>query len=95
MIVRVLGVGQFKLDDKALTEVNRADDAVEGALESGDQEKLTEALHALGETVQREGSPLADDSLEESDLILPDPESTVDEVRQLLAESDEGLIPNN
>lgn len=95
MIVRVLGAGQFRLDDTALTEVNKADDAVEAALESGNQEQLTAALHALGETVQREGKALPDDSLEDSDLILPDPESTVDEVRALLAESDEGLVPDN
>lgn len=95
MIVRVLGAGQFRLDDRALTEVNKADDAVEAALESGNQEELTAALHALGDTVQREGEALPDESLEDSDLILPDPESTVDEVRALLAESDEGLVPDS
>jgi hypothetical protein len=36
---------------------------------------------------------LPDDSLEDSDLILPDADSTLEEMRQLLSESEEGLIP--
>jgi hypothetical protein len=31
----------------------------------------------------------------ESDLILPDADSTVEDVRALLSDSDEGLIPNS
>jgi hypothetical protein len=34
---------------------------------------------------------LADDTLQDSDLILPPSDATLDEVRQLLA--DDGLIP--
>ena len=33
------------------------------------------------------------DSLDESDLILPPADATIDEVRELLSDSDEGLIP--
>jgi hypothetical protein len=34
-----------------------------------------------------------DAELEDSDLILPAADSTVDDVQQLLSESEEGLIP--
>jgi hypothetical protein len=41
--------------------------------------------------VRSAGTPLADDTLEDSDLILPPADATIDEVRELL--SDDGLIP--
>ena len=37
------------------------------------------------------GEPLPDDSLEPSELILPAPDATLEEVRAML--SDDGLIP--
>jgi hypothetical protein len=36
---------------------------------------------------------LPDDTLHDSDLILPPADATLDEVRALLADTDEGLIP--
>ena len=47
------------------------DGAVESAVESGDTEAFAAALTALLDGVRRAGTPLADDSLEDSDLILP------------------------
>ncbi len=38
------------------------------------------------------GSPLPIDSLVSSDLVLPAPDATLDEVRDLLG--DEGLVPD-
>ena len=46
---------------------------------------------ALLDGVRSAGTPLAEDSLEDSDLILPPADATIDEVRELL--SDDGLIP--
>jgi hypothetical protein len=37
------------------------------------------------------GAPLPDDSLEPSELILPNPDATLEEVRAMLR--DDGLIP--
>ena len=47
-------------------------------------------LNKLAE-VRGRGAPLPDDALEPSDLILPSPDATLEEVRELL--SDDGLIP--
>lgn len=41
--------------------------------------------------MRRLGEPLPDDALEPSELILPAPDATLDEVREML--SDDGLIP--
>ena len=40
MIVRVLGLGQFRLDDADLPAVEEADDAVEAAIAARDDEAL-------------------------------------------------------
>lgn len=92
MIVRILGEGQWKLPEDALTELNQLDDAVEQAVTANDPERLATALHELLEKV-RSGTELPDDELHDSDLILPDADATLEEVRQLLDDAEEGLIP--
>lgn len=94
MIVRILNEGQWELDEGAVRDLNALDDAVEQAVNSGDQDQLTEALHTLLNRVRTSGTAVPDDDLQDSDLILPDADSTVDDVRRLLSESEEGLIPN-
>ena len=93
MIVRILNEGQWHLTDEAVQGLNAFDDAVEQAVTTGDQDQLTKALHALLDRIRTTGTQLPDDSLEDSDLILPDADSTLQEMQQLLSESEEGLIP--
>jgi hypothetical protein len=94
MIVRILNEGQWELATEAVAGLNSLDDAVEHAVNSGDSEQLTTALHELLEQVRNAGRRVPDDALEDSDLILPAADSTLEDVRQLLSESEEGLIPN-
>jgi hypothetical protein len=94
MIVRILNEGQWELEDGAVKDLNRLDEAVEQAVSAADQERLTAALDDLLAEVRGAGSPLTDDDLRDSDLILPATDSTLEDVRSLLSESDEGLIPN-
>ncbi|MEU6973850.1 hypothetical protein AB0A71_40225 [Kitasatospora aureofaciens] len=47
-------------------------------------------LGALLNSVRCLGSPLPDDALEPAELILPGPDATMDEVREMLSE--DGLI---
>ena len=91
MIIRILGEGQYDVADTALERLNELDAAVEAAIESGDEAMFRPALHALLDGVRTVGVAHALDSLDESDLILPDGESSIDEVRELLA--DDGMIP--
>ncbi len=91
MIVRILGEGQFQLDDTDTTELNQLDSALETAVEHDDEAAFTAALHGLLAQIRAQGSPLPADALEPSDLILPRQDSSMDEVRKLL--TDDGLIP--
>ena len=90
MIIRILGEGQFQMDDAATAELQALDADVEAAVKRNDQAGLTAALGALLARA-REGAPLPPDSLEPSDVIIPYEDATVDEVRKLM--TDEGLIP--
>ena len=91
MIVRILGEGQYDLDDHALDALNGLDNQIEQAVDSGDEAMFRTALHGLLSAVRASGSHHQLDSLDESDLILPPPDATIDEVRELLG--DDGLIP--
>ncbi len=91
MIVRILGEGQFRVDDEATAELNQLDAVLETAVERGDEAAFAVALTNLLAQVRAHGSPLPPDILEESELILPHEDSSMDEVRKLL--TDEGLIP--
>jgi hypothetical protein len=91
VIVRILGEGQFKLDDAVTAALNQVDSQLEGAVDRGDETAFAAALASLLAEVRAQGSPLPPDSLEPSDLILPAEDSSMDEVRKLLTE--DGLIP--
>ncbi|WP_328899826.1 MULTISPECIES: PspA-associated protein PspAA [unclassified Streptomyces] len=91
MIVRIMGEGQAVLADSHLAELDKLDDALLAEMERGDGPGFRTTLHALLARVRELGSPLPDDSLEPSELILPSPEATLEEVRAML--SDDGLIP--
>ena len=91
MIVRILGEGQWEVSDDQLDGLNQLDAKVEAAVESGDQVTFSQSLDALLHAVRDAGTPLPDESLEDSDLILPPTDATLEEVRELLA--DDGLIP--
>ncbi len=91
MIVRILGEGQLEVADDQIDALNQLDTAVESAVEAGDEQAFSASLQALLDGVRRSGTPLPADSLDDSDLILPPADATIDEVRHLL--DGEGLIP--
>ncbi|MEU8348768.1 MULTISPECIES: hypothetical protein [unclassified Streptomyces] len=91
MIVRIMGEGQVKLADSHFAELNKLDDELLQELESGDGAGFRRTLGALLGAVRELGEPLPADSLEPSELILPSPDASLEEVREMLGDS--GLIP--
>jgi hypothetical protein len=91
VIVRIMGEGQVKLDDSHFTELNKLDDELLAEMENGDGPGFRRTLTQLLDKVRELGAPLPDDALEPSELILPGPEATLEEVRAMLR--DDGLIP--
>lgn len=97
MIVRILGEGQFRVDDELLDRLNVLDQVVEKAVAASDAEALAPALAALLDAVREGGVELEADLLLESDLILPDSDADLQQLRAWLEGPDspngEGLIP--
>lgn len=91
MIVRILGEGQYRLDDAAFAAVSEIDDRVQAAHDSNDADGFHTALEALAQAVREKGAALADDEFVGSDAIVPGPDTSLAEARALLGE--EGLIP--
>lgn len=97
MIVRIMGHGQWVLEPEHLIELNELDRALEDRVEAGDEAGMVEALTALGDGVRRLGVEVPEDMLAESDLVLPDVDVSLDEVRELLKSTNDyynGLIPD-
>jgi hypothetical protein len=92
VIVRIMGEGQWTVDGQALDAMNILDAGVEKAVESGDHTAFATGMTALLDVVRTQGTRLEDDSLEDSDLLLPPSDATLEEVRGLLTE--EGLVPD-
>ena len=91
MIVRILGEGQLDVPDAELESLNALDDALQSAVEADDDGGFTTALAALLSRVRQAGKPVPDAEIVPSDLVLPSPDASLAEVRELLG--DEGLIP--
>ena len=92
MIVRILGEGQFRLPDSAAGALNAIDERLEAAVAAGDEAAFATELAALVDAVRSHGAVVGDDELVPSDAVVPDPDTTLDEARNLLSE--EGLIPD-
>ena len=94
MIVRILGgEGQLRVDDTHAELLNGLDSGLERAVEAGDEEGFRSALADLLAQVRTLGEPLADDELVESDALLPSDDASLEEVRAMLSDTAEGLIP--
>ncbi len=91
MIIRILGEGQYDVADHALDRLNELDSALDAAVEADDEAAFAASLTELLDGVRTAGVAHAADSLDESDLILPPADATIDQVREMLSE--DGLIP--
>lgn len=91
MIMRILGEGQYEITDEHLARLNELDAALQSAADQGDETAFAASLSALLDAVRSLGTLLADETITPSDLVLPDADTSLARVRELL--SDEGLIP--
>jgi hypothetical protein len=92
MIVRIMGEGQFRIDDADRDNLNELDNAAVAAAQGGDETAFLNTFAALVQHVREVGTPLGDDELEESDVLIPPADISFDEVREEF--TGEGLIPD-
>jgi len=92
VIVRLMGEGQYRIDDGLRDGLNELDDQAAKAVEQGDEESLHRLLGLMANNVREHGERLPDDDLSASDLFIPPDDLTLEEARELF--SGEGLIPD-
>ena len=92
MIVRVLGEGQWRVDDSLRAQLQELDEQVSQALDAGDEAALRSRLAALADAVRSHGEALPAEDLSASDAIVPPADLSLEEARELM--SNEGFIPD-
>jgi hypothetical protein len=91
MIVRITTEGQYNLPGGFVDQLNDIDNRLVEAVEAGDHAGFEALLKEMLTLVRENGSPLPLDELVESDLILPEPDLTLEEAQGLF--TGEGLLP--
>jgi hypothetical protein len=92
MIARLMGEGQYRIDDELRGQLDELDTRAVSALEADDESALDGVLDEMWQLVSERGERLPDDDLSPSDLIIPPSDLTLEETRKLFSE--EGLIPD-
>jgi hypothetical protein len=92
VIVRIATEDQYEIPGDNYTQLNDLDDAVVAAVEANDQEEYSKRFAALLEYIRSNGKRIADDDLRESDVIVPPPDTDLEEARRDF--TGEGLIPD-
>jgi hypothetical protein len=97
MIVRVLGEGQWVLEVEHLETLNAVDVELEEAVAAGDEPAMRDALDRLFAGIRELGTEVPIDVIVESDLVMPDPDASLEEVRLLLESTSEyfGILPDS
>ena len=92
MIVRISTENQYVFPDDQADRLNDLDNAVVAAVEANDEDRFHEAFEDLLALVRAESTPLDVEELEESDVILPPPDTSFVEASAEF--TGEGLIPD-
>jgi hypothetical protein len=92
VIVRIVGDGQYEFPDDQSDRLNELDNQLVTIVESGDEAQFQDAFGKLVELVRSSGSPLPDEELVASDVILPPEDLTLAEAAHEF--TGEGLIPD-
>jgi predicted transcriptional regulator len=91
VIVRILHEGQFEVDGDDLDALNDVDNQIVAALEANDEARFAALMAQMHKLVHERGKEVPVEVIRESDIILPDPDASMDEVRELF--TGEGMIP--
>ncbi len=91
MIVRILTEGQFNLPGAHVDELNEIDNRLVEVVEQEDRPQFDVLLKQMLDLVREKGTPVPVDELVESDLVLPEPDITLEEAEELF--TGEGIVP--
>ncbi len=92
MIVRIMGEGQYRLDDDCVARVNELDNAAVAAVDGDDEDGFHAAFEEMLDVIRNEGDHLGDEEIETSDVIVPPADTSFAEASAEF--TGDGLIPD-
>lgn len=92
MIVRIATEGQYQLSSEDVDRLNELDNAAVTAVDADDEDRFHALFEEMLALVRQHGTPVADDELSTSDVILPPPDTSFEDARHEF--SGDGLIPD-
>ena len=92
MIVRLMGEGQYEVDDGLMARLNELDRGALEALDREDEADLDSYLDQMGALVRDEGTRVPDEVIAPSDIVIPPSDLTLEETRKLVSE--QGFLPD-
>jgi hypothetical protein len=92
-VVRIMGEGQFVVDDKALKKLNDIDNSLVQLVSNdrSDDTEFKKRLVELVSIVEQNGKQLDPKQIIQSDIILPSADLSIDEAKKLF--KGDGVIP--
>jgi len=93
MIVRIATEDQYEIAGDDYTTLNDLDNAVVEAVDANDEERYAKTFAALLDYIRTNGTPVGDDDLRESDVIVPPSDTSLEEARRDF--TGEGIIPES
>lgn len=90
MIVRILGIGQFKLDDRHLDSLNKVDNNIVEHVSKENQKEFRKDLIKLISIIKEKGKPLDTAEIIPSEIIVPPEDISFAEAKLIF--SSPGLI---
>ena len=91
MIIRILTEGQWRFPAAMLDDLNDIDNSIVDVLADNDEGEFRNLLAKMIKMVKDNGTPLELDELEESDAIIPEPDITIEEAKELFVGA--GIVP--
>jgi hypothetical protein len=91
VIIRIATEGQYEMPASDEESLNELDNQAVASCASGDEQQFHDTFARLLDFIRTNGRKVPDDELASSDLILPPPDTSLEEARAEF--TGEGLIP--
>ena len=91
MIVRIATEGQYRLPPEDEEALNQLDNRAVASCAAEDEDQFHADFAELLEFIRQHGQPVPEDELAPSDVILPPPDTSLEEAKAEF--TGEGLIP--
>ena len=92
MIVRILTEGQYNLPGAFVDRLNEIDNEIVDAVGREDRDAFRNLLDEMLDHVRKNGTEVPVEELVESDIVLPEPDITLEEAGELF--TGEGVVPD-